>query len=117
MHLVWQNEDVVDLVDVIFDKTNLNWHEKFNSNGQYLSIMERHLFDKMRAQGHLFVNEVLDQLGIERVAGGQVLGWIASQHDGSHLFMFDQREEQEGSINVHILPQGVIWPQFVRPTS
>ena len=32
--------------------------------------------DKLKAQGHLFLNEVYDMIGIPRTAAGNVVGWI-----------------------------------------
>jgi hypothetical protein len=32
--------------------------------------------DKLKSQGYLFLNEVLDMLGIPRTKAGQAVGWI-----------------------------------------
>lgn len=46
----------------------------------------------LKVQGHVFLNEVLDHLGIKRVSEGQYLGWILSAQPSVKI-----RVEQSGT--------------------
>lgn len=66
-----------------FTDKNLNWQDSAEYNIHFIRIQEGILTDKLRAQGHLFLNEVYDRLGIVDDDGamintqtGQVCGWF-----------------------------------------
>jgi hypothetical protein len=42
----------------------------------FLRAQQQYANDKLRANGHLFLNEVYDMLGIPRTKAGQVVGWV-----------------------------------------
>lgn len=59
-----------------FDETNQNYSKMPNHNQFFLASQQQFCNDKLRAQGHLFLNEVYDMLGFERSPAGAVVGWI-----------------------------------------
>lgn len=58
-----------------FDHKNVNWNHTSEYNESYLRNMEQYANDLLRARGHIFLNEILDMLGITRVDYGQLVGW------------------------------------------
>jgi hypothetical protein len=66
-----------------FDETNRNWNRQHMYNQMFLASQQQFCNDKLRAQGHLFLNEVYDMLGIDRSKEGAVVGWVWDTCDGS----------------------------------
>lgn len=67
----------------LFDETNQNWKKEHHYNQFFLSAQQQYCNDKLRAQGHLFLNEVYDMLGLDRSKEGAIVGWIWNDCDGS----------------------------------
>lgn len=66
---------------IIFDRSNKKWRETPEYNIMYLRQNERYLSGKFEHQGHLFVNEVLESLGMPKTSTGQTHGWILGTHE------------------------------------
>ena len=52
------------------------WTKDPDYNLMFLKDTERYLNDRLKARGHIFLNEVYDALGIDRTRAGNVVGWI-----------------------------------------
>ena len=89
-----ENGEVEKAKGLVMDKTKSPYEFDFNrytapntwsSNPQmnetFLKSQERYCNDLFTIQGHLFLNEVLDALGLERTSAGQVLGWFKGAGD------------------------------------
>jgi hypothetical protein len=59
-----------------FDETCNDWKSNPEYNRAFLHCQQTYANDRLRARGHLFLNEVYDSLGIERTKEGQVVGWV-----------------------------------------
>lgn len=59
-----------------FDETNPNYEDSADANKFFLQRMQSMFNDKLRAHGHVFLNEVYDALGFKRTPAGSVVGWI-----------------------------------------
>jgi len=59
-----------------FDESNPYWEKDGNYNRMFLLAQQQYANDKLRANGYLFLNDVLDDLGIPRTKAGQIVGWI-----------------------------------------
>lgn len=70
--------DRVNTSEYIFDfgPENVNWVPNYEHNLFFLTAHQTVFNDLLRARGHLFLNEVLDGLGIARTPAGAVTGWI-----------------------------------------
>ena len=59
-----------------FDESCAGWSKDPEYNLLFLKKQQNWANDKLKAQGHLFLNEVYDMLGIDRTKYGNVVGWI-----------------------------------------
>lgn len=67
-----------------FDEGCEAWEKDSEYNLLFLRAQQQWANDKLRARGHLFLNEVYDALGIPRTKAGQVVGWIFDEKNSSY---------------------------------
>lgn len=60
----------------IFDEKSAGWVEADESNRFFLLRMQEYAYEKLKAKGYLFLNDVLDMLGLPRTKAGQIIGWL-----------------------------------------
>lgn len=78
------NKTTVDVVQIngyseyakFFDESCAAWEKDPEYNLMFLRAQQQFANDRLRANGHLFLNEVYDMLGIERTKAGQAVGWV-----------------------------------------
>lgn len=71
----------------VFDDTNPNWQGTQEYNKMFLGTQEDILNDLLRLRGHVFLNEVLDKLGMDRTKEGAVMGWTRYDADGNENYI------------------------------
>lgn len=59
-----------------FDETATGWVRDAEANKFFLARQQDYANEKLQAKGHMFLNEVLDMLGIPRCRAGQTVGWV-----------------------------------------
>lgn len=59
----------------VFDKSSDYWNASDEYNRVFLYAQEQYFNDRLRAYGHVFLNEVYDALGFPRTTAGQLVGW------------------------------------------
>lgn len=59
-----------------FDESNPYWEKDGNYNRMFLLAQQQYANDKLRANGYLYLNDVLDDLGIRGTKAGQIVGWV-----------------------------------------
>lgn len=105
-----------------FDDTNEYFHPNSQSaNETFLNSIHQFANDRLYTKGHLFLNEVLEALGMEHTAEGAVTGWVI--RDGASNFVsfgdedfFDLRlDEHNGmppkyTLNFNV--DGLIWDRI-----
>ncbi len=108
-----------------YDRTCTGWEP----NREYclfnLRALQQYANDMLIARGHLFLNEVLDQLGLPRSQKGQAVGWIYRPDDvnrDSHVdFRIQEtyRENEQGLLEPVIMldfnVDGCIFYDFDKP--
>lgn len=72
-----------------FDQLSPQWRKDASMNLYFLKAQQNFLNDKLKANGHVFLNEVYDALGIPRSKAGQVVGWVNNSKDGDSFIDFD----------------------------
>jgi hypothetical protein len=60
----------------IFDESNPNWSRDPGYNQLFIQCQQNYMNDRLRANGHVFLNEVYDALGMPRSPEGQIVGWV-----------------------------------------
>lgn len=68
-----------------FDEYTPYWEKDPEYNRSFLMLQERHFNHLLLSRGHVFLNEVYDNLGFERVPEGQVLGWVNTKDHDSYI--------------------------------
>ena len=79
------NDDLPSPYAVVFDEfSSPSCFQKKSAeyNRIFLQVQQSVANDKLRAQGHLFLNEVYDMLGVDRTPAGAVCGWIYGSEEG-----------------------------------
>lgn len=61
---------------VVFDEHSRFFSREPGANAMLISTKQSYANDKLRAQGHLFLNEVYDMLGIPRTKAAACVGWV-----------------------------------------
>lgn len=59
-----------------FDEYSPYWEKDAELNHMFLKMRQCEANDKLKMQGHLFLNEVYDMLGIPRTKAGAIVGWV-----------------------------------------
>lgn len=59
-----------------FDASSRYWEDNPEYNLMFLRAQQNYANDKLRANGHLYLNEVYDMLDIPRTKAGQIVGWV-----------------------------------------
>ena len=64
-----------------FDEGSRHWEDNAEYNLLFLRSQEAYANQRLKARGHLFLNEVYDALDIPRTEAGQYIGWVYDKND------------------------------------
>lgn len=64
-----------------YDQSSPQWRPTNEANIFFLKAQQTNANVKLTMQGHLFLNEVYDMLGIPRTKAGAVVGWVKDHGD------------------------------------
>lgn len=67
---------------------NPNWSPVPEYNLMYIRQIQGRMNQLLRANGHVFLNEVYDELGLNRTKAGQVVGWVWNSDNGDDWIDF-----------------------------
>lgn len=91
------------------ESSSRNWSPDRDINRLFLRNMQSYLNDKLKWQGHLFLNEVYDELGLSRTSQGAISGWFK----GPIKFWNRELEsDEEGAITLVFITEGVIYDKI-----
>jgi hypothetical protein len=68
-----------------FDESSTHWNGVPEYNVVFLRAQQGFFNDMLHARGHVFLNEVYDQLGLERSRAGSVVGWSLDTEGDHHI--------------------------------
>lgn len=109
---------------VLFDRDNVNWNPQPDYNQTFLMLQQTYANQRLHAKGHVFLNDVYDDLGMPRTPAGQITGWVLggdgkkTSGDGFIDFgIFDQKTQEvidfmrgdEGAVWLDFNVDGPIW--------
>lgn len=99
-----------------FDEWTPYWDKNPEYNRTFLLLQQNHVNNILLNRGHVFLNEVYDKLGFERVPEGQIIGWVYDRDNPTHIsFGLDLLENSpfmkgiERSAWLHFNVDGVIY--------
>jgi hypothetical protein len=104
-----------------FDETALSWDKDPEVNMFFLKSQQNYANDCLKANGHIFLNEVYDLLGLQRTKAGQVVGWLWTTNGSTDnyvdfgIFNADSQKARhfvnghEGAILLDFNVDGVIY--------
>ncbi len=101
-----------------FDRRSRNYDNNRDYNYMFLKAQQAFANDKLQTQGHLFLNEVLDDLDLPRTPAGQIVGWTKDGPDGYVNFRILEvmRELEDGRLEPALLldfnVEGNIWEKM-----
>lgn len=103
---------------VYFDNKSRNYETNLDYNRMFLKAQQAFANDKLQTRGHLFLNEVLDDLDLPRTPAGQIVGWTVDGPDGYVNFrILEVERETEDSRHEPVLlldfnVEGNIWEKM-----
>lgn len=103
---------------VYFDSKSRNFETNFDYNRMFLKAQQQFANNKLQTRGHLFLNEVLDDLDLPRTSAGQIVGWTKDGPDGYVNFRIleVERETEDGRHEPALLldfnVEGNIWEKM-----
>ena len=74
-----------------------NWEGNSDYNLMFLKSIQNYANDLLHSRGHVFLNEVLDAIGLKRTEEGQSLGWCLGLGDDFVDFGIDEYYSDEYS--------------------
>ena len=103
---------------VYFDSKSRNYETNPDYNRMFLKAQHAFANEKLQPRGHLFLNEVLDDLDLPRTPAGQIVGWTKDGPDGYVNFRIVEveRETEDGRHEPALLldfnVEGNIWEKM-----
>ena len=103
---------------VYFDSKSRNYETNPDYNRMFLKAQQAFANDKLQTRGHLFLNEILDDLDLPRTPAGQIVGWTKDGPDGYVNFRIVEveRETEDGRHEPALLldfnVEGNIWEKM-----
>lgn len=103
---------------VYFDSKSRNYETNPDYNCMFLKAQQAFANDKLQTRGHLFLNEVLDDLDLPRTPAGQIVGWTKDGPDGYVNFRIVEVEREieggrhEPALLLDFNVEGNIWEKM-----
>lgn len=91
-----------------FDEASPCWEKDPEYNLMFLRAQQAYANDLLKANGHLFLNEVYDMLGIPRTKAGQIVGWVYNEKNpiGDNFVDFGIYDSYRGTTANHDFVNG-----------
>jgi Family of unknown function (DUF6353) len=87
---VFDNGRQTEMYQVIFDEnTSPQFKRDLTLNKYFLSAQQNYANNRLTANGYLFLNDVLESLGLPHTSAGQQVGWIKNSAKGDGFVDFE----------------------------
>ena len=85
----------MNMNNYVFDeKSATQYHRSYDYNHYYLKSQENYANDLLNIRGHVFLNEILDMLGMPRSRYGALNGWVKNGHNHISFGIDDPKNEE-----------------------
>lgn len=92
-----------------FDESSRVWTGVNEMDMLILNHRRKYMYDLLVTRGHLFLNEVLDTLGLPRTKNGQLFGWTYKEGITVDDIYIIYRQDANSSLYLlKFKPQGII---------
>lgn len=82
----------------IFDDVSPNWQKDSELNRIFIQTQQNYANHLLQARGHVFLNEIYDQLGLERSRAGAVTGWVLNGDTSDNFIDFGMFEARNAKF-------------------
>lgn len=96
----------------IFGPGNQNFQDRPEYNLIFLRAQQNYWNDRLKAKGHVILNEVYSSLGLEHTSEGCVVGWVFGNGDNYIDFGFDDPNNAESFYDFMVSRDGAILLDF-----
>lgn len=69
----------------LFDEASIQWQNNPLSNQTFLVAQQTYWNQRLDTYGHVFLNEILDNIGIPRTQEGSLIGWVKSKNENDDV--------------------------------
>lgn len=69
------SDEMPSVYAVFFDESSANWKPTAEYNKFFLREQQNYFNNRLHAYGFVFLNEVLEAIGLPRTQAGQIVGW------------------------------------------
>lgn len=104
-------EDPMHLVRPYNEQSSKNWSPESEVNLLFLRNTENYVNDLLRNRGHVFLNDVYDQLGMTRTSHGAIAGWLFT--DNKRIAFVPRDLKPGDDIELEFDYDGVIYNRLV----
>lgn len=96
-----------------FEESNPYWEKNGDYNRMFLLAQQQFANDKLRADGFIYLNDILKELGIPRTREGQIVGWVYNPDSpiGDNYIdfgIYDAYRRDEESFTKNIVTNGKV---------
>lgn len=81
-------QDLSPYARIITEESSNCWDENEDYTSETLAAVQLWANRRLERKGHLFLNEVYDQLGLSRTREGSVVGWLKNSKEGDNYVSF-----------------------------
>jgi hypothetical protein len=100
---------VHEIVTRKFDRQARNWSQDPQINMLFLRTMQSFFNDVLMSRGHVFLNEVYDELGMSRTSQGAISGWFKGP---IVLWNPELEADEDGAIALVFVTEGIIYDKI-----
>jgi hypothetical protein len=81
------------------EESSRNWSTNPDINMAFLRTVQNYANDRLKIRGHVFLNEVYDELGLSHTKAGSVVGWRWNKESGDDYIDFGIWDDTSEAVN------------------
>lgn len=109
LHVAERDIDA-EVSHVVFGSNSPLWHGDKYYNLLFLQSMQNYFNDLLVANGFVFINDILQMIGLRRTPAGQLVGWLIEE---TPFIDFGIRpDDTENSFDINFNTESVIFDKL-----